>query len=272
MNYIFLIWTLFHIKSFLNIGIFRSIKFYLKDIHDSIFKKKFVGFKVHASLDDESGIITSARTITGNRNEGANQEVKDILKEDASKNITHEAVCADSLYDSYENRQQIHTQNMRAFIPSRTKAGKIKTHLENFIYDKSKDTLICPEGYSPISKTNQEQGTLYIFSTTQCKNCPGIHNCPAPNYGRIRAFVSNNYRLRLMDDIPAKLEAYVRRKGIEGEFGEVKKWHGLARARYRQRWRVTIQAFMTFSVANIKRIISLLRLKPEYVLCQTGFG
>ncbi|MBI4680717.1 MAG: IS1182 family transposase [Nitrospirae bacterium] len=235
-------------------------------------KKRFIGYKAHVSMDDESGIITSARTITGNRNEGANQEVKNILKEDASKNITHEAVCADSLYDSYENRQQIHIENMRAFIPSRTKTGKIKTHIENFIYDKAKDTLICPQGYSPISKTIQQQGTLYIFSTAQCKNCPNIHNCPTPNYERVRVFVSNDYRLKLMDDIPAKLETYVRRKGIERKFGEVKKWHGLSRARYRQRWRVAIQSFMTFSVVNIKRIVALLSPMPEYAIGNVEFG
>ena len=235
-------------------------------------KKRFVGYKAHISLDAESNIVTSLRTIGGNRNEGAHQEVQKLLEDDELKDITHQAVCADSLYDSYENRVQIHKKEMRAFIPSRTKTGKIKTRLENFIYDKTQDTLICPQGYSPISKTNQEQGTLYIFSTAQCKNCPGIHNCPAPNYGRIRVFVSNDYRLKLVDNIPAKLDAFIKRKGIERKFGEVKKWHGLSRARYRQRWRVAIQSFMTFSVVNVKRIIALLSSPPAYALCKVGFG
>lgn len=235
-------------------------------------KKKFVGYKAHVSLDEESNIVTSVRTIGGNRNEGAHQEVENLLEDDAAKDITQEAVCADSLYDSYENRAQIHKKEMRAFIPSRTKAGKIKRHIDNFIYDREKDTIICPEGYSPISKTKQEQGSLYIFSTTQCRNCPNIRNCPTPNGDRIRVFVSNDYRLKLMDEIPDKLDAFIKRKGIERKFGEVKKWHGLARARYRQRWRVAIQSFMTFSVVNIKRIVTLLSSPPEYALCKAGFG
>lgn len=235
-------------------------------------KKKFVGYKTHVSLDEESNIVTSVRTIGGNRNEGAHQEVENLLEDDAAKDITQEAVCADSLYDSYENRAQIHKKEMRAFIPSRTKAGKIKRHIDNFIYDREKDTIICPEGYSPISKTKQEQGSLYIFSTTQCRNCPNIRNCPTPNGDRIRVFVSNDYRLKLMDEIPDKLDAFIKRKGIERKFGEVKKWHGLARARYRQRWRVAIQSFMTFSVVNIKRIVTLLSSPPEYALCKAGFG
>jgi transposase len=235
-------------------------------------KKRFVGYKAHVSLDEESGIVTSVRTIGGNRNEGAHQEVEKLLEDDASKNVTHQAVAADSLYDSYENRNQIHKQHMRAFIPSRTKAGNRKRHLDNFIYDREKDTIICPEGYSPISKTEQEQGSLYIFSTAQCRNCPNIHNCPTPNGDRVRVYVSNDYRLKLMDDIPTRLEALVKRKGIERKFGEVKKWHGLSRARYRQRWRVAIQNFMTFSVVNIKRIMALLSSPPAYSLCKVGFG
>ena len=234
--------------------------------------KKFAGYKAHVSLDEESGIVISTRTITGNRNEGANHEVKKVLEDDESKNIIHEATCADSLYDSYDNRKEIHKRKMRAFIPGRIKTGHRKRHLDNFIYDEKKDTIICPEGYSPISKTNQEQGTLYIFSTTQCRGCSSIQNCPTVNGGRIRVFVSNDYRLRLRDEIPGKKEALMKRRAIERKFGEVKKWHGLGRARYRQRWRVAIQSLMTFSVVNIKRIVTLLHSKPEYALCKAGFG
>ena len=100
-------------------------------------------------------------------------------------------------------------------------------HLDNFIYDKEKDSLICPEGCSPISKTDQGQGTLYIFSTWQRRGCPGIHNCPKPNNDRVRVFVSNDYRLKLINNIPDKKEALIKRKGIERKFGEAKKWHGL---------------------------------------------
>lgn len=115
--------------------------------HKSI-NKPFCGYKTHISVDTGSDIITSARTISGNRNEGNNDEVKKMLKDDELKGITHKAVVADSLYDSYENRLDIHKQKMRAFIPSRTRFRERKIHLENFIYDDKKDTLICPKDIS----------------------------------------------------------------------------------------------------------------------------
>ena len=232
--------------------------------------KPFCGYKSHVSMDADSGIITSARTVSGNRNEGNNDEVKAMLDDDESKDISHEAVAADGLYDSYENRTDIHKRKMRAFIPSRTRSRS--KNIDNFIYDNRTDTIICPEGYSPISKTAQETGNLYIFSTTSCKRCPQISNCLKPNNGRIRVFVSDDYRLALLDNIPARKDAIVKRRWIERKFGEAKKWHALHRARYRGRWRVAIQVFMTFMVLNVKRMIRLLSPAPEHALCGTGFG
>lgn len=239
--------------------------------HKSI-DKPFCGYKSHVSVDADSDIVTSCRTISGNRNEGNQDEVKKILNDDESKQITHEAVSADGLYDSYENRRDIHKRKMHAFIPSRTRTRKKTVQLENFIYDEKGDTLLCPKGHSPISKTRQEKGTLYIFSTKQCKYCRNLYNCSGANCGRTRIFVSNDYRLQLIDNIPEKKEAILKRKGIERKFGEVKKWHSLNRARYRERWRVAIQVFMTFIVVNIKRMIKLLNPAPQYALSRSGFG
>jgi IS5 family transposase len=59
---------------------------------------------------------------------------------------------------------------------------------------------------------------------------------------------------------------------VESKFGEGKKWHNLHRARYRERWHVAIQVFMTFMVLNIKRMVKLLLPAPEYALCGKGFG
>ena len=235
-------------------------------------KKRFVGYKAHVSMDEGSGIVTSARTITGNRNEGANEELKQILTEDKTKDITHKSVAADSLYDSYDNRDDIHKAEMHAFIPSRTKNRKKMVQLENFIYDEKEDTLICPNGHSPVSKTKQEKGTLYIFSTQQCKYCRNLYRCSSGNCGRSRIFVSDDYRRQLLDNIPDKKSAIIKRKGIERKFGEAKKWHGMDRTRYRERWRVAIQVFMTFLVVNIKRIARLLNPVPEYALSRSGFG
>lgn len=51
---------------------------------------------------------------------------------------------------------------------------------------------------------------------------------------------------------------------VKRKFGEAKKWHGLSRPRYRGKWRVAIQALMTFLVLNVKRIIKLFKEKLKF--------
>ena len=232
--------------------------------------KRFVGYKAHASMDDGSNIVTSARTISGNRNEGSHDETRELLDEDKEKGITHKAVAADSLYDSYENRKNIRSQNMHAFISARDK--RRKKNLDNFIYDNKNDSLICPEGHMPITKSRQETRDLFVFSAEHCRNCPQQKDCPKLNYGRVRVTVSDNYRLSILDNVPEKKDAFIKRKGIERKFGEAKVWHRLSRARYRERTRVAIQVLMTFLVLNVKRMATLLTPLPEYALQKVGYG
>lgn len=232
--------------------------------------KRILGYKAHISMDEGSNIVTSARTIPGNTNEGNKDETGDLLNDDKAKDITHEAVAADSLYDSYDNRKNIRSQNMRAFISGDRNR---KRNLDRFIYDSKNDTLICPEGHSPIGKARQtNNGDLFYFSAKICKKCSKSQNCAKLYRGRVKIFVTDNYRLSILDNVPERKEAFVKRKGIERKFGEAKVWHKLHRARYRERKRVAIQVFMTFIVLNVKRMASLLVPTPEYALCKTGFG
>ncbi len=216
----------------------------------------FAGYKAHIS-EDESEIITSVGIIKGNEDEGSN--LNSLLEKDKAKGVIHQAVVADAKYDSAKNRIDIHQNDMAAYIPS---GNGSKKYLDNFVYDDETDTVICQEGYSPISKTRQEEGYLYLFSTRSCKNCQNRSLCPKPNNGRIRVFISDNHKLKLIDNTQERKEALVKRKMIERKFGEAKKWHGLRRARYRGKWKVAIQVIMTFLVINAKRIVRLLRERP----------
>lgn len=218
-------------------------------------EKGFAGYKAHIA-EDQSEIITSVDTTKGNEDEGSH--LKAILEKDQEKGIIHKAVVADAKYDSAKNRADIHKKEMAAYIPS---GRGSKKYLDNFSYNEQTDTLICQQGHSPISKTRQEEGYLYIFSAKSCKACLNQKLCPRPNGGRIRLFISDNHKLKLIDNTPQRKEAIILRKMIERKFGEAKKWHGLSRARFRGKWRVTIQVIMTFLVINVKRIVKLLNAK-----------
>jgi len=78
-------------------------------------------------------------------------------------------------------------------------------------------------------------------------------------------YVSESHLLYIKVDPEERKKALSKRRRIEAKFGEAKMHHRMARARYRGRWRVAIQVFMTFMVMNLKRMVKLLEIKQDSV-------
>jgi IS5 family transposase len=77
-----------------------------------------------------------------------------------------------------------------------------------------------------------------------------------------RRSIYRSWHLNLYTEVAAQMRqpAFQRRMTerlwkIEGMIAEAKQWHGLARATYRGRANVQIQASMTAAVQNIKRLL-----------------
>jgi len=214
-------------------------------------KKKFVGYKAHICMD-ESGIVTSVNLLHGNENESV--DLPSLLRKEQTKGIEGNAVAADSLYDSARNREFIHELGLKAYIPPRRK----ERDEEGFVYDLQNDIITCPYGnIAKSGKSRQENGTLYNFNPKICRAC--IDKCKWYKKDRCRLFVSDDLKLRAIDRDDYYNKALMKRKDVERKFGEGKLWHGLRRARYRGKWRVTIQVLMTFIVLNIKRMVKMLK-------------
>ncbi len=226
--------------------------------------RPFCGYKVHVGCD-ESEIVTSVDTLSGDENEGAEKNVRSLLEKEREQGVEHQAVVADALYDSAENRRAIHGEKtaegetVKAYIPSRRK----EKNLDRFRYDSKRDCVICPAKQASIGKSPHEQGHLYYFSVESCRDCPYREDCPPLNEGRVRVFVSEDYELKLLDENPERKEALKKRPLIERRFGGGKRWHGLGRARYWGKAKVAIQAIMTFLVMNVKRMVKLLEIKAQ---------
>ncbi len=124
----------------------------------------FCGYKIHVGCD-ESEIVTSIDSLSGNENEGAEKNVRSLLEKEREQGMEHEAVVADALYDSAENRKAIHEEKtpegapVRAYIPSRRKVRS----LDRFRYDRKRDRVVCPAQQASIGKSSHEQGHLYYY-------------------------------------------------------------------------------------------------------------
>jgi len=207
---------------------------------------------------DASDIVISVDILNGNENES--MDLPNILKKEEIKGIKGNAVTADSLYDSARNREFIHELGLKAYIPPRIK----ERDEEGFVYDKDKDIITCPYGNIARSgKSRQENGTLYNFNPKICRAY--INKCKWYRKDRCRLFVSDDLKLRTIDRDDYYNEALMKRKDVERKFREGKLWHELRRARYRGKWRITIQVLLTFIVLNIKRMVKILKENPNKV-------
>jgi len=214
-------------------------------------KRMFSGYKVHIA-EDENEIVTSCDVLSGNRHEG--HQLLRLLEMEKEKGLKAEAVVADGLYDSGENRSRIHEEGMKAYIPFRGE----RRGMEEFRYLSKEDQVVCSAEKRTIGKIPQENGMLYYFSAHDCRRCSRLRRCVRDNQVRMTFWISDDYKQKIVDDGEGRQEALRIRKMVERKFGEAKKWHGMARARYRGRAKVKIQALMTFLVLNVKRMARLL--------------
>jgi len=223
------------------------------------FGTKFAGYKAHIAKD-ESEIVTSCETLPGDENEGEKGNLESLLKKEDKKGLAAEAVACDALYDSLANRLNVEKRGMKHYIPEKRKKKK----LDDFIYSEKDDEFICQKGYSSIGKTYHEDAYVYYFSSRLCKACDEKEGCPCSE-NRPTLYVSESHLLYIKVDPEERKKALSKRRRIEAKFGQAKKHHRMARARYRGRWRVAIQVFMTFMVMNLKRMVKLLGIKQDSV-------
>lgn len=237
--------------------------------------KQFHGYKIH-TVTNESEIVTSVETLPGNTMES--QDLPRLLKAEKDRGIEGEIAVADSLYVRGENRKAIREElGMQEVIPS----DKRKVQAEFFQYDPKTDRMTCPQGKSSLqgSPHATADGKIFFFSKKDCGVCPLQDQCPSfsKRERRARVLLSLDRQMRLSSSLSPKTQKalYKFRTIVERIYGKGKMWHGLAQARYRSRWRVAIQSFLTFFVLNAKKALrikeGLCPLKPPG-LAILGYG
>ncbi len=153
-------------------------------------------------------------------------------------------------------------------LPERPKAHRIP--LRRFKYDARHDVVRCPGGQVLRRSTRAPLGWWYRGRVDDCLVCPLRDRCLPPS-GTIRT-------ITLGAGYPALLRARRRRARwgatedtlyarhrwrAEGVHGEAKVCHGLRRAARRRLWNVQIQAYLTATVQNLKRLAAFCRARNQ---------
>lgn len=228
----------------------------------------FLGYKIHQALDPDSRLVLSLETVPGQRNEAV--EVGALLRGEVDGFPVGAAVIGDGLYGNTTATAQVEAEHGIPIF-----AGKQAPHVsDRFSYEVATDQLVCPEGKRSIGNIEQENGRLYYFSMTACAGCAVRAQCLSPSElarrPRRRVYLSHFRKPKVIAGTAGKAwrrQLYRERYTIEAKHAEQKDRHGLRRARYWGLPKMSLQAIVTATVTNLKRLAKLLapgqRLVPQ---------
>ncbi|MFB3103667.1 MAG: transposase, partial [Pseudomonadales bacterium] len=221
-------------------------------------------YKVHQSIDALGRVILDTHVTTGARHD--NQPYLEQLKRIEKRcQLTIVEATADRGYGSAAIIRALQEQGKRTFIPLCSgRAGNSKYLSSGLVTEKEQDRFRCPQGKylipNPGTCGNHKRS---VSSSVECKVCPQASTCPAESRSSsFQRYVRRSLDQDLFEDVQARMRDPVFRQKmsermwkIEGSFAEAKQNHGLSRARYRGRAKVQIQAYLSATAQNLKRLV-----------------
>ena len=231
----------------------------------------FYGYKMEYSLTTDGRLITGVGVHNGAYVDGENFNRLYELSKSAGLNV--EAIYADKAYFKKEILEIAKEDEIKAYIPVNACSYRIDEHL--FSYNKDSDQWICVCGNmtvtKKIKKTKRKNGNEqayyeYIFEKEECLGCSIRSQCikSAKTKAKMLHIGLNTgeyYEHSLWIKTEEFSIEYKKRSASEWKNAELKRFHGLARAKGYGFKSVTLQAKLTALAVNLKRIAKL--LSPE---------
>jgi transposase len=225
-------------------------------------------YKQHTAVDQTCGVVLDIVVTTGAAHESTTLEGQ----LDRIVAVTGQPVRIATLDAGYAVTRlfaALETRSIEAVVPTRPerppRPGVIP--VRRFKLDARHNHVRCPRGRTlrPHGKPDADGFQAYRATVKDCSACPLRPRCFSPSMKR-RAIL-------LHKDHPALIRArrkhlawggrekaiYASHRGrVEGVHGEAKTWHGLARAIRRGLGNMQIQAYLTATVINLKRLATAL--------------
>lgn len=223
-------------------------------------------YKIHNCIDADSRIIIDTHVTSGKVHDSqVCLERLSFLKEERKYPLSQ--VIADRAYGSLDILLSLKEKRITTYIPLfSSRSGSQNERWENFTYYKQGDYFICPEG-AILAGTDKHYNNLkaYFSKASDCQRCPQESSCQATKRSSHSRYIRRNIHQEFLEEVMKEMTQPIfaekmreRRWKIEGLFAEAKNNHGLARAKYRGRGKVQIQAFMTAAIQNLKRVMRMI--------------
>jgi transposase len=226
-----------------------------------------LAYKAHVAVAGRRGqVITAAVATTGAKaDEHLLGEV--LWHHRRLSGLSAREVVADAKYGTMANYAFLHQAGMTAFIPSRQRAGGPRGvwGKDHFRYLEEEDVFLCPAGIrmKRFATRPSTRRVSYRVERGACVECQFREQCTPSGGNRI---ISRPFDQKLVDEAKERLSSPLgqqllcqRKVRSEGVFALAKELHGLRRTRFKGKWRVQIQLWLTAAAINIKRALRELR-------------
>jgi len=220
-------------------------------------EKTFTGYKANI-MKSGDGFVTNIIGTPGNTYDG--NVLVPLVDEKIENSSKPDKVAGDQHYGSAENRFQMAQRGITIVAPFKedfNPAGLISQ--DKFIFDENGVT--CPAGNrTMISNFNEKEGTTtYFFKPEICQQCAIKDFCTKQNrrtvtIGKHHELITKAKEYNKTQDFKDDMKE---RAHIEPKQAEMKRFHGMARARYWGLSKVNIQFIITALVVNVKRLANV---------------
>jgi len=212
-------------------------------------------------VDSTAEVITATRITPGDVNE------THLLLALADAHQAHtgcgaDTVVTDSKYGTIENYLACYDRGIAAHLPDLKKAADKRATKRQifpntlFAYDVDSDIYRCPAGQRLKRKSlHRHRQSLDYAPKKVCAACALRPHCTQNKMGRsikrhLRPDALDAMRIRTRSS-PARRDIRTRQHLMERSFARAARY-GSGRARWRGRWRVEIQEYLTAAIQNIE--------------------
>lgn len=231
---------------------------------------QFFGYKAEYVMTADERIITAAEIHNGEYVDG--KEFSGLLENTLKSGVSVKELYGDKAYFRKDILDALEEKKIKGYIP--VSASVYKVDEELFAYNKDSDQWFCFMGNHTVSckklqrkKDGKTYDLLsYLFSRQQCVSCPHRDICMGKNKTKARklqvaASAPLFYELSQEQKQPDFQEKYKKRAAQERKNAEMKRFHGMARARGWGLRSIRMQVKFTAIAVNLKRIAALIASK-----------
>lgn len=229
--------------------------------------ENFYGYKAEYCMTTDGEIITAVDVNNGANVDGKNFE--QLYKKTIKAGLKIDKFYGDKAYFRADIINKLEEEKITPYIPVNACSYRIDEEL--YSYNKDSNQWFCKNGNETVSiktivKTSGRTEVQYTFDRKLCKGCPYREQCIGHNK-RIakKLHVGKNtpkyYEYSQFNKTEEFKKEYKKRAKIEGKNAEMKRFHGLARAKGYGLVAVSKQTKLTVIAVNLKKIAKIFSLK-----------